>query len=121
MKETIKINGLILALALVVSCLYLPSSVYSQNATYNLTESFSDTLSDEDWIEESYYGIEMQRLERWILKNTEKFSDPILLKEIARLKKEAEKFAKTKDFQMANLWLETIWELLQADAPIGWI
>jgi len=52
-------------------------------------------------------------LERWILKNTEKFSDPILLKEIARLKKEAENFAKTKDFQMANLWLETIWDLLQ--------
>jgi len=113
LKKTIKIKSLILVLALVVSYVSWPANVYSQTTTYNLTESFSDTLVNEDWLEESYYGIEMLRLERWILKNTEKFSDPILLKEIARLKKEAENFAKANDFQMANLWLETIWELLQ--------
>ena len=115
LKKTIKIKGLILALALIVSYISWPVNVYSQTATYNLTESFSDTLVNEDWIEESYYGIEVLRLERWILKNTQKFSDPILLREIARLKKEAENFAETNDFQMANLWLETIWELLQPD------
>lgn len=115
LKKTIKIKGLIVALALIVSYISWPVNVYSQTATYNLTESFSDTLVNEDWIEESYYGIEVLRLERWILKNTQKFSDPILLREIARLKKEAENFAETNDFQMANLWLETIWELLQPD------
>ena len=93
-------KSLILVLALVVSYVSWPANVYSQTTTYNLTESFSDTLVNEDWLEESYYGIEMLRLERWILKNTEKFSDPILLKEIARLKNEAENFDKTKDFQM---------------------
>ena len=115
LKKTIKINGLILVLLLAGSSSNWSKNVYSQNATYNLSESFSDTLSEADWNEETYYRIEMLRLERWILKNTKKFSDPILLKEITRLKKEAENFAKTKDFQMANLWLETIWDLLQPD------
>ena len=115
MKKTIKIKYLILVPVLVVGYVNWPANAYSQNATYNLTESFTDTLADENWGEETYYEIEMLRLKRWILKNTKKFSDPVLLKEIARLKKEAENFAKTKDFQMANLWLETIWELLQPD------
>ena len=62
---------------------------------------------------ETLYGIEHLRLERWILQNTERFTDPMLLKEVARLKKEAENFADTGDYVLAVTWLETIWELLQ--------
>ncbi len=113
--KRIKLKSYIFILTLATALPNWPAKAYSQNETYQLTESFSDTLSDADWSEETFYGIEMLRLERWVLKNTEKFSDPVLLKEIARLKKEAENFAQIEDFQMANLWLETIWELLQPD------
>ncbi|HEX9653042.1 MAG TPA: hypothetical protein VGA99_04980, partial [bacterium] len=44
--------------------------------------------------------------------NTAQLADPILLKEIVRLKKEAENFAANRDFPMALIWMETIWELL---------
>jgi len=48
-------------------------------------------LSDEDWSEETYYGIEILRLERWVLRNIEKLNDPVLLKEIAHEKNQAER------------------------------
>ena len=92
--EKISIKGFILVLILGSGSTNWPTNAYSQNATYDLAESFSDTLSDENWNEETYYEIEKLRLERWILKNTEKFSDSVLLKEVAHLKKEAEKLLK---------------------------
>ena len=62
LKKTIKTKGLILVLALVVSYVNWPANAFSQSATYSLTWSFSDTLFDEGWSEETYYEIEMLRL-----------------------------------------------------------
>ena len=78
-------------------------------------QDFSDTASDsldDVWSEETYFQIEMLRLERWIKQNILKLSDPVLLKEVVRLKKEAANFAEADDFFMANIWLETLWDLL---------
>ncbi|MFQ5753898.1 MAG: hypothetical protein ACE5HI_18070, partial [bacterium] len=99
---------------LILFCV-INKSVLSQEKKYDETISFSDSLSEDNWSDETYYGIEMLRLQRWIRENTQKLSDPVLLKEIVRLKKEAENFAENEDFTMAVFWLETIWDLLQPD------
>lgn len=115
MNLTFKIKFRILVLLMGCGLHHWLTSAYGQNSTYSLTESLSDSLAENDGNEETYYRIGMLRLERWILKNTEKFKDPGLLTEVARLKKEAENFAAANDFYMANIWLETIWEQLQPE------
>ncbi len=67
------------------------------------------------------YEIEHLRLERWIRENPARFTDAVLLKEVAQLKKEAENFAEKGDFYLATTWLETIWGLLhpEEEPPAG--
>jgi len=74
-----------------------------------------DTVHESEWSDETYYEIEMLRLERWLRENREGL-DSALLQEILRMKSEAENFAEARDYEMANIWLETIWELLTAVA-----
>ena len=88
------------------------SAGFSQENLFGDTTSISDSLSESNWSEETIYSIEMIRLERWIRENTHVFRDTTLLKEIVRLKREAENFAVEKDFTLAVIWLETIWNLL---------
>jgi hypothetical protein len=66
--------------------------------------------------EHALYEIERLRFERWVIANTEKLTDPLLLKEIVRLKKEADAFAEKDDFTLALIWMETIWDLLKPDS-----
>ena len=62
--------------------------------------------------EETYYRINVLRLQRYVRENIDTFDDPVLSKEIVRLIKEADCLAKDGDFYRANAWLETVWELL---------
>ncbi|MFQ5601629.1 MAG: hypothetical protein ACE5HS_00005, partial [bacterium] len=91
------------------------SRVYGQQKHLDGSLNLTDSLSEDEWGDETYYAIEMLRLKRWIRGNTDKLKDPVLLKEIVRLKKEAENFAAKNDFNMAVIWLETIWALLKPD------
>lgn len=81
--------------------------------SYNVASSFSpDSLSQEE-NDNALYQIAMLRFERWAIANTEELADPLLLKEVVRLKKEAEAFAENQDFDLALIWMETIWDLLE--------
>ncbi len=71
-----------------------------------------DSLSQEE-NDNALYQIELLRFERWAIANTEELTDPLLLKEVVRLKKEAETFAENQDFNLALIWMETIWDLLE--------
>ncbi len=96
----------------------IQNKIFGQEHKNKNVTSFSDSLSEKSWSDETYYSIEMLRLQRWIKENTHVFSDPILLKEVARLKKEAENFAENNDFTMAVFWLDIIWGLLQPEDKI---
>lgn len=82
------------------------------------TSAPSDTVQQAGWSDETYYEIEMLRLERWLRKNRDGL-DSALLQEVLRMKSEAENFAEAQDYEMANIWLETIWELLTSDEIEG--
>ncbi|RMF66323.1 MAG: hypothetical protein D6743_06565, partial [Calditrichaeota bacterium] len=73
----------------------------------------TDSLAEDEWSEETLYDIELLRFERWAAEHTSRLIDPTLLNEVARLKKEAESFAATGDFEMARIWLDMIWGLLE--------
>ncbi|NIR52933.1 hypothetical protein GWO43_30385, partial [candidate division KSB1 bacterium] len=91
------------------------NNAHSQEEKSKPTVAVSDSSSEDDWSDETFYEIEMLRLERWIIENTEKLADPVLLEEVFKLKKEAETFAESQDYAMAIIWVETIWDLLQPD------
>gem|GEM_PF-2531734 len=73
----------------------------------------SDSLSEGQWSEETYYRIETLRLQRWVRENNDEIDNEIVLQELTQLLKEAKQFADAGDYKMANLWLETVWEMLK--------
>lgn len=90
--------------------------VFGQEIQNLQIESLSDSLWEDSWSDESYYWIELLRLERWLRDQTQEVRDSRLLQEIVRLKKEAEQYAAAGDFTMAVLLLETIWDLVKPES-----
>ncbi|MFQ5648678.1 MAG: hypothetical protein ACE5IY_01940 [bacterium] len=74
-----------------------------------------DTVSEDLWSEETDYRINLIRLRRYVKGNKETLTDPLLKREIVRLLKEADNFAKAGDYYAANLWMEAIWDLLLSE------
>lgn len=102
------------AVAAFLAVLALDGSALSQD-NYDAQSSLPlDSLS-QNQTDEVLYQIELQRFERWAIAHTEKLADSLLLNEVVRLKKEAEHFAASRDFTLALIWLETIWDLLEPE------
>lgn len=97
---------------------FAANTANSQGKQFVETAGLADSSSGEGWGDETFYEIEMLRLKRWIIENAKKLVDPVLLKEVARLKKEAENFAENEDYLLAVTWLETIWDLLQPEEDL---
>ncbi len=72
----------------------------------------TDSLTKQAWEEETYYRINILRLKRWVQENPAIQDDPVLSVEISQLLKEVTDFAAAGDFYMANVWMETIWDLI---------
>jgi len=98
-----------------IPLLFLSANSVSAQTHSDTSSVLPDTVHQEAWSEAVYYEIEMLRLERWLRKREKKGMDPALLEEVLRLKSEAENFAAADDYEMANIWLETIWELLTSE------
>lgn len=71
-----------------------------------------DSLSEESWNEETLYNISALRLQRWVKQNPAVMDDSFVAKQLPELLNEARTSAQSDDFYMANLWLDSIWELL---------
>ncbi|MFQ5637487.1 MAG: hypothetical protein ACE5IR_05780 [bacterium] len=110
MKKFFEIQLLLLGVGFLIS---IAGPADAQIKAAQASSNLADSTRTQNWGDEAVYEIEHLRLERWILENTERFADPILLREIAKLKKEAENFAKQEDFLLAVTWMETIWDLLE--------
>ncbi|MFQ5822429.1 MAG: hypothetical protein ACE5JB_00045 [bacterium] len=118
MKRTFRINEKLLLALFFVGLnigIVINKNAIGQENLNSLKESDSDSLLKDSWSEETYYWIEKLRLERWLKDNSQDLIDSALLKEVVRIKKEAEVFASKSDFTMAGLWLETIWDLIQPE------
>ncbi len=76
----------------------------------------TDTVADDNWSDETYYSIEILRLQRWVREHAKSFSNGAALEESARLINEAEQFAASGDYEMAAAWIETVWDLLQPES-----
>ena len=76
--------------------------------------SFSDSLFEDAWSEETLYSIELLRLQRWLREEAREIDDATFLKEIVFLKEESEKLATEGNFTLAVLWIETIWDLINS-------
>jgi hypothetical protein len=113
----VKPQILIFLLTLNLGLLFSNDSQGQQNLE-GLTEGDSDSLSEESWSDETYYWIEKLRLDRWLRDNNQELSDSGLLREVVRIKKEAEVFAEKNDFTLAVIWLETIWELIKPETDL---
>ena len=98
--------------AFVLASVALPS--FAQEEIQKETGADGEILS-----EQTLYQIEELRLERWLSDNYLIFADQALLTEVAGLKKESEALADSGDYEMANVWLETIWSLLTPGATIA--
>lgn len=57
----------------------------------------------------------MLRLQRWFRENGDNLDNETILNELSQLLKEAKQFAEAGDYQMASMWLETVWEMLKPD------
>lgn len=100
---------------LVLPLLFLGHGASSAQTDPDTSTVLSDTLDQEEWSAATLYEIEMLRLERWLRQNENKIAHPALPTEVLRLKSEAENFAAVGDYEIATIWLETIWELLTSE------
>lgn len=103
---------LLMALNVVFGLVH-PTVTLGQDHYFAWTDSLADTNSEESWDDETYYQVQLLRLQRWLREEAQDFSDPVVLQEIVRLKKEAEQFAVQQDYESATIWLETIWQLIE--------
>lgn len=80
-----------------------------------IKENAADSLSAEELAdEEAYYRINILRLQRWVQNNLNALDNEALTGEVSKLIKEAGDFAKSDDYYLANVWLETVWELIRS-------
>jgi len=89
-------------------------------------DTFSQTAQDtslvmleDEWGEETYYSLELLRLERWLADNLNLLKEPSLLDEVVILKRDADGYAARGDYALANEFLQAIWSLLQPDEPFN--
>jgi len=95
-------------LFLFLSIFIFPNSVLPENIETDSTENV------DVWNNETAYQIGLLRLQRWAKSLPQNVNQPFLTSEVVKLLKEAETFARAGDFFSANLWLESIWGLIEA-------
>jgi len=79
--------------------------------------SHDDSVTADLWSEETLYNIEKLRIERWFRENKDTVSDA-LIEQVVQLLLEARKYAEAGEYYLANVWLDTVWELLEPTAPL---
>lgn len=91
---------------------FLPKGFCESNSGLGSSTEL-DSLSEENWNEETLYKISALRLQRWVKQNPAVMEDPFVAKQLPELLNEAKTASQNNDFYMANLWLDSIWELLK--------
>ncbi len=117
MKRIVK--TLLLMLACPLGIVLRQTPLFSQSANLLAEKAGSDSVAQDFSDEETYYHIGLLRLQRWFRKNANLISDPAISTEIARQLREAANLAAAGDFYMANILLETVWELVEATQEPG--
>ncbi len=100
-------------LSLALGYLALPGAfIFAQDRADSSSVGYADSTASDNWNEETLYDIERLRIVRWLRENNESVSDA-QLSQVHQLLIEAQKFADANDFYLANIWLDTIWDLLE--------